>query len=553
MKLFLNIIIIFLLTTFNINSYAETLKSLASEIEKIRDEISNLDQSSTLEAIKIDQSLKELNKVLDFAEKQVNENDIETAVSSLNIAEKTINGISKIIPEIFTTEIDTKGNDFSDPEMKSILKISNNIKKTKIQKNLKLAEDIIDIKSKGLDIMEITENINKMGIKIIDKKEISKSIAIASLSGNSNLSSRGLKLENSFKNAGFTDEQIRDSLYGMGEVDKPTLRGNWADELSPRGHRFYTSLESAGFSDTKIRDVIYGVGEVDKPTLRNNWADELTPRGHRFYSTLESAGFSENDIRDSLYGVGEVDKPTLTGTWKDELSSRGHKIAKSLEAAGISENDIKDNLYGAGEIETPTLTGTWKDELSARGYRIAKTMQSSGFSDSQIRDSVYAAGEIETPTLTGTWKDDLSSRGHGIYTSMDAAGFSEKEIKSSLYGLGEVDSYKLEEVSQDIASSVSETAKQSAKEVAETVSDTVQESAKEVAKEVAQEISKEVAETVKEAAKEATSGLADKLTPRGYRIYSSMKSAGFTDGEIETTIDRLNNHSSESHNGQFKK
>ena len=509
MKLFLNIIIIFLLTTFNINSYAETLKSLASEIEKIRDEISNLDQSSTLEAIKIDQSLKELNKVLDFAEKQVNENDIETAVSSLNIAEKTINGISKIIPEIFTTEIDTKGNDFSDPEMKSILKISNNIKKTKIQKNLKLAEDIIDIKSKGLDIMEITENINKMGIKIIDKKEISKSIAIASLSGNSNLSSRGLKLENSFKNAGFTDEQIRDSLYGMGEVDKPTLRSNWADKLSPRGHRFYTSLESAGFSDTKIRDVIYGVGEVDKPTLRNNWADELTPRGHRFYSTLESAGFSENDIRDSLYGVGEVDKPTLTGTWKDELS--------------------------------------------ARGYRIAKTMQSSGFSDSQIRDSVYAAGEIETPTLTGTWKDDLSSRGHGIYTSMDAAGFSEKEIKSSLYGLGEVDSYKLEEVSQDIASSVSETAKQSAKEVAETVSDTVQESAKEVAKEVAQEISKEIAETVKESVKEATSDLADKLTPRGYRIYSSMKSAGFTDGEIETTIDRLNNHSSESHNGQFKK
>jgi AraC-like DNA-binding protein len=180
-------------------------------------------------------------------------------------------------------------------------------------------------------------------------------------------------------------------------------------------------------------------------------------------------------------------------------------------------------------------------------------MQSSGFSDSQIRDSVYAAGEIETPTLTGSWKDDLSSRGHGIYTSMNAAGFSEKEIKSSLYGLGEVDSYKLEEVSQDIASSVSETAKQSTKEVAETVSDTLQESAKEVAKEVAQEISKEVAETVKEAAKEATSDLADKLTARGYSIYSAMKSAGFTDGEIESEIDRLNNHSSESHNGQFKK
>ena len=509
MKLFLNIIIIFLLTTFNINSYAETLESLVSEIREIRKEISNLDQSSTVEAIKIDKSLKELNKVLDFVEKQVNENDIETAVSSLNIAEKTINGISKIIPESFTSEIDTKGNDFSDPEMKSILKISNNIKKTKVQKNLKLAEDIIDIKSKGLDVMEITENINKMGIKTIDKKEISKSLAIASLSANSNLSSGGLKLENSFKNAGFTDEQIQDSLYGMGEVDKPTLRGNWADELSPRGHRFY--------------------------------------------STLESAGFSENDIRDNLYGVGEVDKPTLTGTWKDELSSRGHKIAKSLEAAGISENDIKDNLYGAGEIETPTLTGTWKDELSARGHRIAKTMQSSGFSDSQIRDSVYAAGEIETPTLTGSWKDDLSSRGHGIYTSMNAAGFSEKEIKSSLYGLGEVDSYKLEEVSQDIASSVSETAKQSTKEVAETVSDTLQESAKEVAKEVAQEISKEVAETVKEAAKEATSDLADKLTARGYSIYSAMKSAGFTDGEIESEIDRLNNHSSESHNGQFKK
>ena len=68
MKLFLNIIIIFLLTTFNINSYAETLENLVSEIEEIRKEISNLDQSSTVEAIKIDKSLKELNKVLDFVE-----------------------------------------------------------------------------------------------------------------------------------------------------------------------------------------------------------------------------------------------------------------------------------------------------------------------------------------------------------------------------------------------------------------------------------------------------------------------------------------------------
>ena len=246
MNSYLKIFVLFLLVGFNGSLKAQTLEELSSEINEIREEISNLDKSSSIEAIKIDKSLKELNKVVDFVEKQVDTNDIETAISSLNIAEKTIQDISKAVPELYSVEKVKEGKEFPVEQLQEVMIISKKIKKTKINKNIKISEDIINVKSKGLDVLEIANNINQIGIKTIDRKEISKSIAISNLT-NPTLSARGQGLKNTFKSAGFSDDEIQDHLYAAGEVNSPSIRGNWADKLSPKGHGIYVSLEKARF------------------------------------------------------------------------------------------------------------------------------------------------------------------------------------------------------------------------------------------------------------------------------------------------------------------
>ena len=111
MNNYFKIFVLLLLVSLNGSLKAQTLEELSSEINEIREEISNLDKSSSIEAIKIDKSLKELNKVVDFVEKQVDTNDIETAISSLNIAEKTIQDISKAVPELYSVEKVKEGNE----------------------------------------------------------------------------------------------------------------------------------------------------------------------------------------------------------------------------------------------------------------------------------------------------------------------------------------------------------------------------------------------------------------------------------------------------------
>ena len=66
MNNYLKIFLFFILIGFNGSLKAQTLEELSSEINEIREEISKLDNSSSIEAIKIDKSLKELNKVIEF-------------------------------------------------------------------------------------------------------------------------------------------------------------------------------------------------------------------------------------------------------------------------------------------------------------------------------------------------------------------------------------------------------------------------------------------------------------------------------------------------------
>lgn len=164
-NIYSQILIISLLTMNTLNLRAETLEDIGKELGEIREQISNLKTSNVKEAIKIDSALTELDQVVEFVEKSVSKGDIETAISTINIAETTIGDISKSLPSEFETIKIKSGKEFGDQEMKEISKITKGLNENKKIKKKKIIKDLDIVKAKGLDIEKISINITASGIQ----------------------------------------------------------------------------------------------------------------------------------------------------------------------------------------------------------------------------------------------------------------------------------------------------------------------------------------------------------------------------------------------------
>ena len=166
-NLFRNIkFIIIVFTVLNMsNIKAETLEDIGKELSDIRSEISELKTSNFKEAVKIDSALSELDRVVDFVEKNVKSGNLDVAISSLNIAETAVKDIAKSIPSEFKATTVEAGKEYSASEMKQITNITDGLNKnTAIQKQ-EIAKNIEVVQSEGLDVNSISQNISASGIK----------------------------------------------------------------------------------------------------------------------------------------------------------------------------------------------------------------------------------------------------------------------------------------------------------------------------------------------------------------------------------------------------
>jgi len=166
-NLFRNIkFIIIIFTVLNIsNIKAETLGDIGKELSDIRSEISELKTSNFKEAVKIDSALSELDRVVDFVEKNVKSGNLDVAISSLNIAETAVKDIAKSIPSEFKATTVEAGKEYSASEMKQITNITDGLNKNKAMQKQEIAKNIEVAQSEGLDVNSISQNISASGIK----------------------------------------------------------------------------------------------------------------------------------------------------------------------------------------------------------------------------------------------------------------------------------------------------------------------------------------------------------------------------------------------------
>jgi hypothetical protein len=177
--IFISLMILFLMSNLTYANDAEKeYKKFIKETNKIRKQLDKLPTETSDELTVIDEAIKELDQAFDFANENFKENKIEITKMTLDYIDKSLADISKLAPKEFS-------NDLSVIDMKSLPKenfqeIMETSKQMKIIKNEKitsLVENMTIVEKQGLNLFQVSKNLNELGVNTLNFEDIAKVVS----------------------------------------------------------------------------------------------------------------------------------------------------------------------------------------------------------------------------------------------------------------------------------------------------------------------------------------------------------------------------------------
>jgi len=177
--IFVSLMILFLMSNLTYANDAEKeYKKFIKETNKIRKQLDKLPTETSDELTVIDEAIKELDQAFDFANENFKENKIEITKITLDYIDKSLADISKLAPKEFS-------NDLSVVDMKSLPKenfqeIMETSKQMKIIKNEKitsLVENMTIVEKEGLNLFQVSKNLNELGVNTLNFEDIAKVVS----------------------------------------------------------------------------------------------------------------------------------------------------------------------------------------------------------------------------------------------------------------------------------------------------------------------------------------------------------------------------------------
>ena len=177
--IFVSLMILFLMSNLTYANDAEKeYKKFIKETNKIRKQLDKLPTEASDELTVIDEAIKELDQAFDFANENFKENKIEITKMTLDYIDKSLADISKLAPKEFS-------NDLSVIDMKSLPKenfqeIMETSKQMKIIKNEKitsLVENMTIVEKQGLNLFQVSKNLNELGVNTLNFEDIAKVVS----------------------------------------------------------------------------------------------------------------------------------------------------------------------------------------------------------------------------------------------------------------------------------------------------------------------------------------------------------------------------------------
>ena len=174
-----SIILVFLLTSLvkSDDDLEKSYKNFVKETTTIRNQLGSLPTSPSNQALAIDEAIKEMDRAVEFAQANFKTNDFEITEKTLNFVDRALTDINNSVPKEFVNDLTVVDmSKLKDKELKEVYQVSIEMKNNKKEKLTSLVKDMTEVDKKGLNLFEVSKNINDIGVKTISIQDIAKTV-----------------------------------------------------------------------------------------------------------------------------------------------------------------------------------------------------------------------------------------------------------------------------------------------------------------------------------------------------------------------------------------
>ena len=150
-------------------------KVFTKKTNSIKKKFDSLPASTSSEAIIIDAAIQEMDKVMEFVDKSIKNNNIEVTEMTLIYIDKSLSDISKLVPKEFINDLSGINMDsLPEKDLQKIMQTTKQMQINKKEKLTSLVKNMTKIDQEGLNLFQISNNLNDLGVKTLNFEEIAK-------------------------------------------------------------------------------------------------------------------------------------------------------------------------------------------------------------------------------------------------------------------------------------------------------------------------------------------------------------------------------------------
>ena len=146
----------------------ESFAELSEELAEVTKDFNELDTSSLQEAAVIDNSIREINKAIEFAQQNIEDGNSEIALKTVTFVNKSLSDISSALPKSYDSNMDNADMaSLGEEGLETVTTVVEGLGEKKEKDKAEMITTMLDINDSGFDAFEISRNLNSFGINTI--------------------------------------------------------------------------------------------------------------------------------------------------------------------------------------------------------------------------------------------------------------------------------------------------------------------------------------------------------------------------------------------------
>ncbi len=312
----------------DLNIFKKTIERSLNDYEK---EITKLKKSKLLEGDKIDEAAKEFLDLLKFSSETLNEEDIYTAIESIDFLTKNIDSALKIIPpETITTLENVDFKKFSEEQTTMLSEIMTGMNRKKMDDFKEIVTKMVVLENEGFEAENFMNNLQDldMGLALLNDENMDLEFELTGLSNKT--------LEDVAKDLDTFDKELQNI-----QLEKVTSEiNNLSDSIStstPNVSEGFKEVSSSISNNLDNSKIINSTEQVASTVAETNVA-EVT---EEVASTVAESNVAEvtEEVASTVAesNIAEVTEEVATTVAESNIAEVTEEVATTVAESNIAE------------------------------------------------------------------------------------------------------------------------------------------------------------------------------------------------------------------------